>query len=103
METDDEGRRHFPNHASISKHHWINAGGDTRVGELIGMDMDLHLMKSGQETEFASRPEACSLIIAALCEIHSNAAMFGGIDSTSFKIKWKHLNKFGGRILSMVE
>lgn len=102
MEIDENGKRHFKDHAAISKQTWIDSGGDQAVASLIGMDMDLHLMKSGQEDEFAQRKEACSLIIAAFCEIHSNAKMFGGIDSTSFKIKHKHLMKFGKRIFDKI-
>ena len=37
-------------------------------------------------------------MITALAELHSNAAMFGGIESTSFKIKFKKLEKLGGKI-----
>jgi hypothetical protein len=62
------------------------------------MDMDVHLMKAADITEFIKRPEAITLLITALCEIHSNCAMFGGIESTSFKIKWKHIDKRGRAI-----
>lgn len=34
-------------------------------------------------------------LIAGLAEVHSNAKMFGGMDSTSFKIKWNQINKRG--------
>lgn len=102
MEIDGDGKRHFNDHAAISKKAWIDAGGDDTIAHLIGMDMDLHLMKSGQEEEFSQRREACSLIIAAFCEIHSNAEMFGGLESTSFKIKHKHLLKFGKRIFDKI-
>ena len=63
------------------------------------MDMDIHLLKADGIEEFASRPEAATLLLTSLAEIHSNAAMFGGIDSTSFKIKWKHINKRGKKII----
>lgn len=102
LQVDEEGKRHFPNHAEISKQTWLSCNGDLPTANLIGMDMELHLMRPGQEEQFSHRPEACTLIIAALCEIHSNAEMFGGIDSTSFKIKWKHLNKFATRILNLI-
>ena len=42
--------------------------------------------------------DACTLLLAALAEIHSNAKMFGGIDSTSFKMKWKQLDRRGKQI-----
>jgi hypothetical protein len=59
-------------------------------------------MKSDAIEEFAKHPEAISLLITGLCELHSNAQMFGGIESTSFKIKWKHLSKMGKRILEQI-
>lgn len=40
-------------------------------------------------------------LIAGLSEIHANASMFGGIDSTSFKIKWKQISKRGKKILAL--
>jgi len=46
-----------------------------------------------------SSEHAFSLLVAALCELHANAKMFGGIESTSFKIKWKKLNKRGKQIV----
>ena len=64
--------------------------------------MDLHLLKACDMEEFASRPEAVSLLIVALAEVHSNAEMFGGMDSTSFKIKWKHLNQRGKSLFCII-
>lgn len=66
------------------------------------MDMDAHLLKADGLAEFASRPQAIPLLLTALAEIHANAAMFGGLDSTSFKIKWKHLNKRGRQVLELI-
>jgi hypothetical protein len=65
------------------------------------MDMDIHLLKDVDVLEFSKRPEAMTLLLTGLSEIHSNCAMFGGIESTSFKIKWKHINKRGNAILKM--
>ena len=64
----------------------------------MGLDMEVHTMKADDLDEFCQRPEAASLLITAMCEIHSNASMFGGIDSTSFKMKWKHLDRRGKQI-----
>jgi hypothetical protein len=99
---DAQGRRHFPNHAALSEQVWLEAGGDAAIGRLIGMDMDIHLLKSEDLDEFAARPEALSLLLTGLAEIHANAAMFGGFGSDSFKIKWKHLNKRGRQILARI-
>lgn len=100
---DENGKQHFPDHASISRQCWIDHGGSDDVGDLIAMDMDFHLLKAGGEIEFAQRPQSATLMITALCELHSNAAMFGGIESTSFKIKWKAANKFGKRVLQQLK
>ena len=51
----------------------------------MAMDMDVHTLKSEGIEEFAQRPEAASLLLTGLCEIHSNAQMFGGMESTGFK------------------
>ena len=73
-----------------------------RSSSIIGMDMDAHLLKSDDLAEFASRPQAKALLLTALAEIHANAHMFGGLQSTSFKIKWKHLDKRGRQVLDLI-
>lgn len=99
---DTEGRQHFPDHAAASRRRWLECsdGGPEAmvVAELIGMDMDVHLLRPDGLEEFASRREASALLLTGLCELHSNARMFGGIDSTGFKIKYKRLDKLGRRI-----
>ncbi len=100
---DEEGRRHFPNHAQISYLTWGRHSDDRTVGNLILMDMDIHTLKADGLEEFAQRPEAISLLLTGLAEIHANASMFGGIDSTSFKIKYKHLDKRGRQILALLK
>lgn len=101
---DEEGRQHFPNHAEVSARRWCECTDGSRdaqqIGKLIAMDMDIHLLKNEGLEDFCRRPEAISLLLTGLAEIHSNATMFGGIESTSFKIKWKHLDKMGRRILT---
>ena len=99
---DGDGRQHFPGHATVSKRVWLDAGGDAGIGELIGMDMDVHLLKGEGVEAFSHRPQACALLITALCEVHANASMFGGIASTSFKMKWKHVDKRGRAILKAI-
>lgn len=95
---DQEGKQHFPGHAEISYRRWLQYSTDTTIANLIRSDMDIHTLRSEDIEEFKKRPEAITLLVAALCEIHSNSQMFGGIESTSFKIKWKHLNKIGRRL-----
>lgn len=92
---DENGKQHFPNHASVSERIWLEHGGSSEVGRLIRMDMDIHTIKAIHVPEFASRPEAISLLLSGLAEVHSNAKMFGGIESTSFKIKFGQIEKRG--------
>lgn len=103
---DADGKQHFHNHAKASFDRWNecterNEINDT-IGTLILEDMDIHLIGAEGLQEFSERPQAISLIITSLCEIHSNAAMFGGIESTSFKIKWKHIDKRGRQIINLI-
>lgn len=104
---DESGRQHFPDHANVSKKRWLECTEETPrnvlIGGLIGMDMDIHLLNAESLKEFSERPEAISLLITGLCEIHSNAAMFGGIESTSFKIKYKHIDKRGRQLLNLIQ
>lgn len=92
----------FPDHAEVSKYIWACVGGNQIVGNLIGDDMVLHTATADQiadkmESEWDIK-DACTLLLAALAEIHSNAKMFGGIDSVSFKMKWKQLDRRGKQI-----
>lgn len=98
-EVDDEGRQHFPNHAEVSKARWLECGGSPEIAELIGMDMDVHTLKAGDIEAFTARPQAMTLLLTGLCELHSNAQMFGGIGSTGFKMKFKNIERFGARIV----
>lgn len=96
---------HFPNHAAVSKYIWSCIGGNDRVGHLIGEDMVMH-SASAEEIdkkldEDWTEQDACTLLLAALCEIHSNAKMFGGelgIKSEQFKMKWKQIDRRGKQI-----
>jgi hypothetical protein len=47
----------------------------------------------------AALPEAASLYLTAVAEVHANAPMFGGFESTSFKSKMKHLDRRGKALL----
>lgn len=99
---DDKGV-HFPNHASVSREVYLHLGGDNTVANLIGWDMCLHVFNAEEIKKYCdsewTAQEAVTLLVAALSEIHSNARMFGGIESVSFKIKFKQLVKRGKQIL----
>lgn len=100
---DEEGKQHFPDHANVSYEVWKKLFPDDMiVASLIKGDMDIHCLKSEQIEEFAKRKEAISLMITGLCEIHANASMFGGIESTSFKIKWKQIDKRGRQVMEKI-
>jgi hypothetical protein len=95
---DENGKRHFPNHAEKSYQTWLNIAGESQVAKLIKMDMQIHIIKAVDIDEFISHTEAITLLLAGLAEVHSNAKMFGGLDSESFKIKWSQINKRGKAI-----
>lgn len=95
---DENGKRHFPNHAEVSYNTWLSISDNQQIAKLIRMDMMIHTMKADNIDEFIKHPEATTLLLAGLAEVHSNAKMFGGIDSTSFKIKWSQINKRGKTI-----
>lgn len=99
---DAEGKAHFPDHAEVSRRTYLAATGDTVVANLIGWDMCVH-SDDAATIQFRCEntwtvQDAITLLLAALAEVHSNAKMFGGVDSTSFKIKWKTIEKRGKQI-----
>ena len=92
---DNEGRIHYPNHASLAGELWCAAGGSAKIGRLISHDMDMHLLKPSQVENYQHVDISVCLLTTALCEVHANAGMFGGMQSDSFKIKIKHLDRLG--------
>lgn len=98
---EDERGLHFPDHAETSKNIYLSLEGDPTVAGLIGWDMVLHTATAKELDDYLkcwSKQDAATLLLSAISEIHSNAAMFGGIDSLSFKIKWKRLRKRGKQL-----
>lgn len=103
----EDGRRQFPGHADASARVYrethtgpdgVLDAGHELVADLIAGDMDIHLLKAAGVQEFCANPNAITHLLAGLAEVTSNAAMFGGVDSTSFKIKYKQLNSRGKAI-----
>jgi hypothetical protein len=97
LKLDENGRKHFPNHADISAQLYAEifevVETDVNV-QLIKMDMLCHTAKGEELEELAKHQLAPTLILTALAELHSNAEkLFGGFESTSFKIKRKQLIK----------
>ena len=97
---DENGRKHFPNHSDVSKNKWLEISENLQVAKLIGMDMIIHTMKATDIDDFIKNQEAITLLVVALGEIHSNANMFGGINSDSFKIKYSQINRRGKQIVN---
>jgi len=101
---DDNGNRHFENHAEKSYHVWLEEmDGNLDVAELIKRDMDIHILKNDDVKSFCESKYAATLLLTGLSEIHANSKMFGGFDSLSFKIKWKHLNRRGNAIVKLLK
>lgn len=93
----------FPNHAEVSRQVWSRHSDDLLVLDLIADDMLAHTMKAANVEAFASNPNYLILLLSALAEIHANCEMFGGMESTSFKIKWKQLDKRGRQVLQCAD
>jgi hypothetical protein len=100
LEIDETGRRHFPNHAQISYDVFTRFYNDPVAAELILHDMDIHMLKAEGVDEFLKNPNALTHLLIGLSELHSNARMFGGIESTSFKIKYKSICQRGKQIIT---
>jgi len=96
LSIDSDGKRHFTDHANVSYKTYINLpGNNPDVAYLILHDMDLHL----GNVDNIDKKYIYTQIIVSLSELHANAQMFGGIESTSFKIKLKKLTQSIKKIL----
>jgi hypothetical protein len=103
VQVDSEGKRHFPDHASVSHKVFKQFFDDEIAAQLILHDMDIHLLKSEGVEEFSKNPHALTLLLTGLAEIHSNSKMFGGMDSTSFKIKYKSICQRGKQLINILK
>ena len=106
MTIDEQGKRHFPNHTQVSFDTFSKISYNKVVADLILKDMIFHTIKSDEVEDFVksnSIETVLTLLVTALCELHSNATMFGGIESTSFKIKFKQLDKRGKQVLDLLK
>lgn len=97
---DDEGRQHFPNHAQVSYDKWMELGGSENIGWYILNDMAFHTLKGEKIDPIIKDDRSPTLLLTAWAELHANAQMFGGIESTSFKIKRKFLEKNTKRLIN---
>ena len=99
---DFEGKIHFPNHAEVSKKIFFEVTGDELISNLIGWDMVLHTSTADEIDNYLkniwSIKDSFTLLLVSLAEIHSNANLFGGIESDSFKSKFKKIEQRGTQI-----
>ena len=102
LEIDNDGKRHFPNHAEKSYEIFKQVFKNEIAAELVRHDMDIHLLKADGVEEFCKNPNAITLLLTGLSEIHSNSTMFGGIENTSFKIKLKSITQRGKQIIQIL-
>lgn len=101
---DDSGKSHYPNHAAISKKAFLAACPNRKLeAKLIGLDMLLHTNSWDNIDSFNLPTQTlATLLIVAFAEIHSNAFATDGLDSTSFKIKYKKLDRIGKKIVARI-
>lgn len=94
--TPDDGKK-YPDHAEHSYNQWLTLYPEsTTIAELMRYDMVFH---EGAPDDFYSHRLAPTLYLTAWAEIYANCQMFGGQDSTSFKIKRKKLIQQGKKFL----
>lgn len=96
---DEEGRAHFPEHAAHSAETWAGIGGHPDEVWLMANDMLLHCGTAQECEALVGHRLAPALMFAALAELHANAEMFGGPETTSFKAKAKHLERRSAQLL----
>lgn len=108
---DADGKIHFPNHAEVSKQTFLSCDYPRLhlspeekliVANLIGWDMVIHTSTAEEIQNYLDNvwdiQDACTLLLAAISELHSNARLFGGTDTNSFKAKLKTLDRRGNQI-----
>lgn len=96
----ENGKIHYPNHAESSYNYYIkHFPDDVIVAELILNDLFFHICSAADlDNSKLSQKTLFSLLLTSLAEIHANAEMFGGIDSISFKTKWKQIDRRGNKL-----
>lgn len=100
--TDENGKRHFPNHAQNSANQFLAIFAEDRFTSiLISKDMDFHLARGEQLETIWKNPLAPILYLSAWASINANAEMFGGKESDSYKIKRSRLIQSGKKFLNM--
>jgi hypothetical protein len=92
----EDGKQRFPDHAKYSCAQYFTIWpDDLETAILILKDMEFHTLKGDDIVNLWKHPLAPSLYFTAWAEIIANCKMFGGQESTSFKIKKKALISAG--------
>jgi hypothetical protein len=93
IEYDENGNPHYPNHSYHSHLLYIERFGHDQYADMILHDMDFHKKRGDDINKVWLLHYSNHLYATAWAEIYANSELFGGIDSTSFKIKRKQLIK----------
>jgi len=102
---DENGKQHFPDHAKQSCKIFLDKVSNSPIiGQLIADDMLFHTVKSDEldiilKSAQHSKSHLFTILFVSFAELHANADMFGGMDSISFKMKYKQLDKRGKQLL----
>lgn len=107
FDIDANGKWHFHGHAIVSEEAW-RAYHDCEtdpshddIAMLIGRDLDL--LAGTPSTLDKPDDYTATQIFCAWAALYSNAGMFGGTDSTSFKIKRKKLERNTKHLLRLMK
>lgn len=94
--------RKFPDHEARSFEQWsLIFPEDKIVANLMLNDMKFHA--GNNDAEFYSSELAPSLYLTSWAELEANSSMFGGHESTSYKIKRKRLIQQGKKLRMALE
>ena len=97
------GKMHFTGHEWYSE--YVYKGflrNDRAVIRLIKNDMLIHRSRACDVEKIKALRERMALLIVSLSEVHANAELFGGVDSESFRIKWKKVNTRGRALFKLL-
>ena len=102
-EKDPDGQVHFVDHEKVSAKFWNNLfPNEDLIYKLILNDLKIHKLKATEVEEFClDKRLAVNLLLSGLAAIYSNQELFGGLESTSFKIKFKTIKQRGKQIMKI--
>lgn len=97
-----DGKVRYPDHAEFSYKFFLeHYPNESVIANLIRSDMFVHTCSAEElENSELSKKDLTTLFVVALSEIHANAELFGGIESQSFKQKFKQISRRGNRFFS---